>query len=77
MVCSSVAFPLNYDVDGEVLDAGSDVVNISTTARRDGEFFVLNGSKDWITSGIQAKAAIVFATSDKQLGHKGISGKDK
>ncbi|KAG4076168.1 hypothetical protein HA402_014717 [Bradysia odoriphaga] len=54
-------------------DAGSDVVNISTTARRDGDFFILNGSKAWVTSAYQAKAAIVFATVDRQLGHKGIS----
>lgn len=58
-------------------DAGSDVVNISTTARRDGDFFILNGSKAWVTSGAEAKAAIVFATVDKKLGHKGISGKVK
>ncbi|XP_037047173.1 short-chain specific acyl-CoA dehydrogenase, mitochondrial-like isoform X2 [Bradysia coprophila] len=54
-------------------NAGSDVVNISTTARRDGDFFVLNGSKAWVTSAYQAKAAIIFATVDRQLGHKGIS----
>lgn len=35
----------------------------------------MNGSKAWVTSGNEAKAAIVFATVDKQLGHKGISGK--
>lgn len=56
-------------------DAGSDVVNISTTASRDGDFFILNGSKAWVTSGHEAKAAIVFATVDRQLGHRGISGK--
>lgn len=55
-------------------DAGSDVANISTTARKDGEFFILNGSKSWVTSGHEARAAIVFATVDKQLGHKGLSG---
>lgn len=55
-------------------DAGSDVVNISTTARKDGDHFILNGTKAWVTSGHEAKAAAVFATVDKQLGHKGISG---
>lgn len=56
-------------------DAGSDVVNISTTARKDGDFYILNGSKAWVTSGYEAKAAVVFATVDKNLGYKGISGK--
>lgn len=64
-----------FDRKHRFTDAGSDVVNISTTARRDGEFFILNGTKAWVTSGCEAKAAIVFATVDRQLGHKGLSGK--
>lgn len=56
-------------------DAGSDVVNISTIARTDGDFYILNGTKAWVTSGYEAKAAVIFATVDKKLGHKGITGK--
>lgn len=54
------------------LDAGSDVSAISTTARKDGDYYILNGSKAWVTSGTEAGAAIVFATIDKGQKHKGI-----
>lgn len=57
------------------LDAGSDVANMSTMARQDGEHFVLNGIKAWVTSGYEAQTAIVFATVNKSLKHKGITGK--
>ncbi|XP_044253378.1 short-chain specific acyl-CoA dehydrogenase, mitochondrial-like [Tribolium madens] len=54
-------------------DAGSDVGAMSTTAVADGDCYVLNGTKSWVTSGPVGKAAIVFATVDKQLKHKGIT----
>lgn len=57
-----------------VLGAGSDVSSMQTTARLDGDFWVLNGSKSWVTSGIEAEVAVIFATIDKTLGHKGITG---
>mgnify|MGYP001580551369 CR=1 FL=1 len=47
-------------------DAGSDVKNIRTTARRDGDKFVLNGSKMFITNGIQADLYCVAAKTDTQ-----------
>ena len=53
-------------------DAGSDVAALSTTAIRDGDSYILNGSKAWVTSGIEADASIIFATIDKNLKHKGI-----
>lgn len=56
-----------------VLDAGSDVSAISTTATKDGESFILNGTKAWVTSGIEAETAVIFATVDKSLKHKGIT----
>src|SRR6188508_2266520 len=43
-------------------DAGSDVANISTTATRDGDDFVLNGEKQFITNGNIADVHVVFAT---------------
>lgn len=54
------------------LEAGSDVAALSTIAKKDGDFFVLNGTKAWVTSGREAAAVIVFATLDKSQKHKGI-----
>ncbi|WP_017798228.1 acyl-CoA dehydrogenase [Oceanobacillus kimchii] len=53
--------------------AGSDVVSMKTTARRDGEGFVINGNKVWITNGGVADIYIVFAKTDTDANHKGIS----
>ncbi|KAG5666384.1 hypothetical protein PVAND_014413 [Polypedilum vanderplanki] len=52
---------------------GSDAAAASTTAKLVGDKWVLNGTKNWITNGPDASAAIVFATTDKKLKHKGIS----
>ncbi|XP_022917121.2 short-chain specific acyl-CoA dehydrogenase, mitochondrial-like isoform X2 [Onthophagus taurus] len=54
-------------------DAGSDVGNISTTATEKNDYYLLNGTKSWVTSGNVGKAAVVFATIDKNLAHKGIT----
>ncbi|WP_428338903.1 acyl-CoA dehydrogenase family protein [Mycobacterium sp.] len=53
--------------------AGSDLKNIATTARRDGDSWVLNGSKTFITSGILADLVIVVCRTDPDAGHKGFS----
>ncbi len=53
-------------------DAGSDVANLSTTARRDADEWVLNGTKRFITNGGIADVHVVFATVDKSLGYFGI-----
>lgn len=52
---------------------GSDAAAAKTTARKDGDSYVLNGTKAWITNGYEADAAIVFATTDPSAGNKGIS----
>jgi butyryl-CoA dehydrogenase len=52
---------------------GSDAGAASTTATLDGDHWVLNGTKSWITNGYEAEAAVVFATTDKAQKHKGIS----
>ncbi|XP_066546068.1 short-chain specific acyl-CoA dehydrogenase, mitochondrial isoform X1 [Amia ocellicauda] len=52
---------------------GSDAGAAATVARRDGEEWVLNGTKAWITNCWDASAAVVFATTDRSLRHKGIS----
>lgn len=53
--------------------AGSDVASMSTTYRREGDEFVLNGTKHFISNGSVADWYVTFATSDKRLKHKGIS----
>jgi butyryl-CoA dehydrogenase len=53
-------------------NAGSDAANQETTAKREGDFYVLNGTKNFITNGGEAEYAIVFATVNKELKHKGI-----
>ncbi|WP_224249018.1 acyl-CoA dehydrogenase family protein [Hyalangium gracile] len=53
--------------------AGSDVAGMSTTARREGDHYVLNGSKCFISNGGYAEQFTVFATLDKSKRHKGIS----
>jgi butyryl-CoA dehydrogenase len=54
-------------------EAGSDASAIKTRARRRGNKFVLNGTKQFITSGKNADVAIVFAVTDPEAGKKGIS----
>ena len=53
--------------------AGSDASDLRTTATRDGDTYVLNGVKQFITSGKYADVAIVMAVTDKAAGKKGIS----
>jgi len=53
-------------------NAGSDVASMKTTAREEGEYYVLNGEKIWITNGTSAHIAIVFASRDRSARHKGI-----
>jgi alkylation response protein AidB-like acyl-CoA dehydrogenase len=52
---------------------GSDAAAIRTTAVRDGDQWVINGVKQFITTGKHADLAIVFAVTDKNAGRKGIS----
>lgn len=53
--------------------AGSDASALRTTARRDGDSYVINGVKQFITSGKHADVAIVMAVTDKAAGKRGIS----
>ena len=53
--------------------AGSDPGGIATTARRDGGGYVLSGRKCFITNGAHASQYTVFASTDRSLGHRGLS----
>ena len=52
---------------------GTDAANLASTARRDGDSYVLNGSKVWISLGDLADHFLVFASVDRGAGHKGIT----
>lgn len=54
-------------------EAGSDVAAMATTAQRDGEGWVLNGEKTWISNGGIAGSYVVFARSGEAPGAKGLS----
>jgi alkylation response protein AidB-like acyl-CoA dehydrogenase len=54
-------------------DAGSDVASMSTRAVRDGDSYVLRGTKSWITNAGVSDLYVVFAKTDPDRGHRGIS----
>jgi alkylation response protein AidB-like acyl-CoA dehydrogenase len=53
--------------------AGSDASNLLCNAKRDGDHYILNGTKNWVTSGINSNVVMVFAVTEKGIGHKGVS----
>ncbi len=53
-------------------NAGSDAASMETTVTEQGDSYLLNGEKIWITNGTSAHVAIVFASMDRALRHKGI-----
>ncbi|MBC03182.1 MAG: acyl-CoA dehydrogenase [Phycisphaerae bacterium] len=55
-------------------EAGSDVFAMRTTARRDGEDWILEGSKSFVANGPVADLLVVYATTDPDLGELGITG---
>jgi alkylation response protein AidB-like acyl-CoA dehydrogenase len=54
-------------------EAGSDATQQRTTAEDKGDYYLLNGTKNWITSGKNASVYIVFAQTDAEKRHKGIN----
>jgi alkylation response protein AidB-like acyl-CoA dehydrogenase len=54
-------------------DSGSDVAAMTTTYRKDGSDFVINGAKAWISQLDIASFVITFATVDRSLGHRGVT----
>jgi alkylation response protein AidB-like acyl-CoA dehydrogenase len=54
-------------------NAGSDVPAMATTAERDGDEYVVDGGKLWISNGSVADTVVVFAKTDPDAGHRGLS----
>lgn len=54
-------------------EAGSDATNQRTSAAKDGDWYILNGTKNFITNGSQADIVLVMAATDRSKGAKGIS----
>lgn len=54
-------------------EAGSDATSQKTTALDNGDHYILNGTKNWITNGSTAEVYLVIAQTDKEKGHKGIN----
>lgn len=53
--------------------SGSDVTSMQLRAEKKGDYYVLNGSKMWITNGPSADTLVVYAKTDPAKGHRGIS----
>jgi len=54
-------------------EAGSDAAAQKTTATKDGDSWVIQGTKNWITNGPVADVCVLFTMNDKAAGHKGIT----
>jgi alkylation response protein AidB-like acyl-CoA dehydrogenase len=54
-------------------EAGSDATSQRTTAEDKGDYYLLNGTKNWITNGSSASVYLVIAQTDVEKGHKGIN----
>ena len=53
--------------------SGSDASNMLTTAKKENDFYIINGTKNWVTNGLSSDYVIVFAITEQGIGHKGIS----
>ena len=53
--------------------SGSDASNLRTHARRKNDHYIINGTKNWVTNGINSDVVVMFCLTDKDLGSKGIS----
>ena len=53
--------------------SGSDASNMLTIAKKEENCYVLNGTKNWVTNGLNSDYVIVFAITEQGVGHKGIS----
>jgi len=53
--------------------SGSDASNMATFAEKDGDSYILNGTKNWVTNGLTCDVAMVMIPTEKGVGYKGIS----
>ena len=53
--------------------SGSDASNMLTNAKKDGDDYIITGTKNWVTNGINSDYVILFAITTPDIGHKGIS----
>ncbi len=53
--------------------SGSDASNMRAFAEKDGDHYILNGTKNWVTNGISSDVVLVYALTTKGIGHKGVS----
>jgi len=53
--------------------SGSDASNMLAFAKKNGNNYILNGTKNWVTNGLSSDYVLVFAMTQKGIGHKGIS----
>ena len=53
--------------------SGSDASNLHTVAEKSGQYYIINGTKNWVTSGINSDVVLVMALTDKSAGYNGIS----
>ena len=54
-------------------EAGSDAAGIRTRARREGDFYILDGTKQFVSNGSKAGIAVLFAVTDPAAGKRGLS----
>jgi acyl-CoA dehydrogenase len=73
LATAPIAIGGSEETKKKYLGAGSDVSGMKTTAVRQGDKYILNGSKCFITNGGYADYFTVYAKTDKDAGHKGIS----
>ena len=53
--------------------SGSDASNMRTFAKKEGDHYLINGTKNWVTNGINGDIVILFCMTEKSVGYKGIS----
>ena len=53
--------------------SGSDASNMRTLAKKEGDHYIISGTKNWVTNGINSDYVILFAVTKQGVGHKGIS----
>lgn len=53
--------------------SGSDASNMRTFAKREGDHYIINGTKNWVTNGITSDIVLLMCLTEKGVGHKGIS----